>query len=350
VRTTFIRGSLALVITLSSVALTSALHAQPNNAAQGGAGAGAATPSGAPEAPSTAAQTPLSDALTGEAKADYESAKILFIDGDNGGAVVKFKSAYEKSKDPRLLWNIAACEKNLRHYSKALTLVRRYVQEGASSISEQDKAEAQDLIRVMEPLTAKVRVNVNAPGAEVSIDDEPLGTTPIAPVVLDIGGHKVRVRKAEFEEIVKDVTVSGGAAEMIVELALVPLVHEGRLTVRASPESAISIDGKVMGSGVWSGALPSGGHTLRVTAPKMQAYQSEVYLQDKEQRELPVTLQPEPSKGMPLWVWIVGGGVVAGGLGLGGYALFSGGGNTYEGPSGNLSPGVVQASRSGGLW
>jgi hypothetical protein len=48
---------------------------------------------------------------------------------------------------------------------------------------------------------------------------------------------------------------------------------------------------------------------------------------------------------MPAWVWIAGGAVVAGGLSVGGYFLFKGGGDTYEGPTGNLSPGIVNASR-----
>jgi hypothetical protein len=76
----------------------------------------------------------------------------------------------------------------------------------------------------------------------------------------------------------------------------------------------------------------------------MLPYQSEVYLQDKETRDVPVTLQAEPSKGLPMWAWIAGGAVLATGLGVGGYFLFKGE-STYEGPSGNLSPGVVQASK-----
>jgi hypothetical protein len=183
---------------------------------------------------------------------------------------------------------------------------------------------------------------VNEAGAEVFVDDEPAGTSPVEPVVVDIGTRKVRVKKGEFEEYTKEVAV-GGAAEIQLEVALVKIVHEGRLTVRAGADAAIAIDGKVVGSGTWSGTLPSGGHTLRVTAPHMLPFQSEVYLQDKESRDVPVTLQPEPSKGIPAWAWIAGGVAVAGGLGVGGYFLFRGS-NSYEGPSGNLDPGVVQAS------
>jgi hypothetical protein len=186
-------------------------------------------------------------------------------------------------------------------------------------------------------------VVVDQPGAEVFVDDELVGTSPVDPVVVDIGARKVRVRKSEFEEFTKEVPV-GGAAEVAVDVKLPKIIHEGRLTVRTSTEAAIAIDDKVVGSGTWSGVLPSGGHTLRVTAPKMRPYQTEVFVQDKQSRDLAVTLEPEPSKGVPSWMWIAGGAVLAGGLGTAGFIIFRPE-DKYEGPAGNLQPGVVQASR-----
>src|ERR1700753_74112 len=82
---------------------------------------------GAPEAPPAAAASPaapaLGESLTGAAKEEYETGRILFDNADYSGALVKFRHAYELSSDPRLLWNMGACEKNLRHYVKLLHLV-----------------------------------------------------------------------------------------------------------------------------------------------------------------------------------------------------------------------------------
>ncbi len=285
---------------------------------------------------------PLSETLTGAAKGDYESGKLLYTDGDYAGSLVKFSSAYDASKDPRLLWNMATCEKNLRHYSKSLGLLRRYVKDGDAVLTDQDKKEADDLIKVMEPFTAKLLVNVDEPGAEVTVDDDVIGKSPVEPVVVDIGTRKLRVHKEEFEDYSKELPV-GGAAQVAVDVKLVKIVHEGRLNVKASNEATIAIDDKVVGTGQWAGALPSGGHTLKVTAPKMRVYQTEVLIQDKQSRDVAVTLEPEPSKGLPAWVWIGGGVLVAGGLATGGYFLFKQS-PKYEGPDGNLSPGVVQAN------
>jgi hypothetical protein len=295
-----------------------------------------------PPPPAPAGPPPLSETLTGDAKADYDSGKLLYGDGDYAGSLVKFSSAYDRSKDARLLWNMAACEKNLRHYAKALRLVRQYVKDGDPLLPEQDKAEATDLVKVMEPFTAKLQVTVSEAGAEVTIDDELIGPSPVEPVLVDIGTRKLRVRKDEYEEFAKEVPV-GGAAQVSIDVKLVKIVHEGHLVVKASDLATIAIDDRVVGTGTWSGALPSGGHTLKVTAPKMRVYQAEVLIQDKQSRDVAVTLEPEPSKGLPAWAWITGGVVVAGGLGVGGYFLFKQD-SKYEGPGGNLSPGVVQAS------
>src|SRR5437764_13820664 len=80
-----------------------------------------------------AAQTKtLAETLTGPAKSDYETARLLFTDGDFVGAEIKFKSAYETSHDARLLWNMAACEKSQRHYARAVDLVHKYLDAGQS--------------------------------------------------------------------------------------------------------------------------------------------------------------------------------------------------------------------------
>ena len=62
-----------------------------------------------------------------------------------------------------------------------------------------------------------------------------------------------------------------------------------------------------------SSPVPSGAHTIRVTAAGMRPYQAELVLADKETRSLQVTLDPEAKKDSSnvLW-WVVGGVVVAG--------------------------------------
>lgn len=87
-----------------------------------------------PKAPvaATTKPKPLAESLEGQARSEYLAARVLFDDGDFATALEKYKSVYGKASDPRLLWNLAACHKNLRRYARASVLLRQYVKEGGA--------------------------------------------------------------------------------------------------------------------------------------------------------------------------------------------------------------------------
>jgi hypothetical protein len=245
---------------------------------------------------------PLAESLPPDAKADYATGKVLFTDGDFAGALIKFEAAFAKFNDPRLLWNMAACEKNLRHYAKVLHLLARYRKEGGALLTSEDVQDANDLATALEPFTTQVTLSANEPDAEVFIDDEKVGTTPLPePLVLDVGVRHFRAIKAGFRTYDAQIPI-GGAKTTSVE---VKLEHEGgHLKVNAAQAATVTIDGKVAGTGPQDLVLAVGGHELRITAPKMRAFQTEVTIQDNQTRTLDVTLEAEGrgARGPELWV------------------------------------------------
>src|ERR1700723_275589 len=62
---------------------------------------------------------PLAQSLPADARRDYDAGKLLFEDGDYATALLKYQAAYDQTHDPRLLWNVAVCQKDLRHYARA---------------------------------------------------------------------------------------------------------------------------------------------------------------------------------------------------------------------------------------
>jgi hypothetical protein len=281
----------------------------------------APAPVGSATAP--AAVPPLASALTGEAKSEYQAAVLVYGDGDFKAALLKFERAYDLSKDGRLLWNMAVCEKNLRHYSRALRLVERYQQEARALMTEQDRREATDLSDAIASFVGRIWVTVDTPGATVTIDEEPAGTAPLAAALLaDIGPRKVRVSMTGYVDHSETVLVAAKIdARMTIKLERE--THEGRVSVTAEPGAGIYLDGQAVGVGKWSGTVASGGHTLRVKATGKRAYQSEVVVRDKEARDISVTLDPESSGGSTTtWVLITGGAVLVAGAVVGGYFLF----------------------------
>ncbi|MGO9832826.1 MAG: PEGA domain-containing protein [Polyangiaceae bacterium] len=262
----------------------------------------------APKKDAPRAQKPLSQTLTGQAKADFESGKLLANDGDFAGALIKFQAAYDASNDTRLLWNVAFCQKNLRHYSKVVTTLKRYVDEGGPLLSAGDRKDAQELITTLEPFTTRATFHVNEEGAQIFVDDELVGTSPLpAPVTLDIGERHVRVVKPGFQPFERPLAV-GGSADVTVEVPLQKEVHEGKLIVDAPAGAEIFIDEKQAGTGKAEQVVPSGGHQLRVTAPGMRPFQTEIVVQDKETRSLNVALEPLGATEKPMLRVAVGCG------------------------------------------
>jgi hypothetical protein len=263
---------------------------------------------------------PLATSLTDEAKADYDSAHSLFEIGDFNGALLKFKHAFEVSSDPRLLWNMGACEKELHHYGRAVVLVERFLRDSGSRISTETRDNATGTLAALRALSSPATLTGAPEGAQVFVDDELGGVTPLATsLALDIGSHKIRVEHPEFEPFERTVDGVTGGGEISIAVSMKPLTA-GRLNIIAGPGDTIAVDGKILGTERWEGNLAPGSHKLRVTAAGKTPYEADVELAPRGARSVQVSLHAE-SKGA-LWPWIVGGTALVAGAVVGGYFLF----------------------------
>ncbi|WP_437678235.1 PEGA domain-containing protein [Sorangium sp. So ce131] len=282
-------------------------------------------PPGQPAPPASPSRVPLAQALTGAAKAEYETGKLLYSDGDFRGARIKFQRAHELSGDPRLLWNIAACEKSLRRYASVLPLLERYEREAGPLLTDAERQATAALIGEVKKLVSRLTVTVDRDGAEIFVDDEKIGASPLpGPVLVDIGARRIRVVKPGFKEHVRTEQIAG-ATEVTVAASLEEISLRGQLVVEAGDGDAIAVDGRVVAQGRWSGPLPRGAHAVRVTAPGKVPYQADVFIEEEKKRTLTVALKPleQPGGSSATGLWIGGGIVfVATGLALGGYFLF----------------------------
>lgn len=278
-----------------------------------------------------ASPPPIIELLTGEAKRDYESARLLYDNGDYAGASVKFYSAYERSRaqnpkwqgDPRLLWNVASCERSLRRYARAIAFVHRYLESRSPLVTPEGERAARAFLAAAEPLTALLIIEANVPDALVYLDDHLLGRTPLdGGVRVDIGTHRLLVKKGEHTDYAETFAV-GGAEELRITAVLRRVERTGHLIVRASPGDRIAFNGVLMGVGRAEAALPLGSHAVRVSAPGARTFEARVELTDRGTRTLDVVLEREPvAAELPAWVWAAGGSLATGLLMTGGYLLF----------------------------
>ncbi len=116
----------------------------------------------------------------------------LYDENDFAGALVEFKRAYEISKDWHILFNIAQASFQAQNYAAALTAFQQYENEGGAGLAKDRKKYCDGEIEKLKGRVAKLEIVSNVPGAEVSVDDEKVGVTPLAePVVVSQGKRKI---------------------------------------------------------------------------------------------------------------------------------------------------------------
>jgi hypothetical protein len=285
---------------------------------------------------------PLAESLQGSARADYLGARILYEDGDYAGAYTKLESAYLASKDSRLLWNMAACEKALRHYANVINLLERYLKEGGALIGADERQATHELVETVREFVNELRLDVLPAGVEVYVDGVKAAISPLTgPLRVDMGKRKLRFQKEGFVPYEAEMDLAGGkSAELKVQLQAE--AHEGTLRIMSDPSAVISVDGHVVGTGQWVGTLASGTHSVYVSAQGKQPYKTEVVVKDRDTASLHVNLQGEQgppglkadSSSGALW-WIVGGVALAG-ASVGGYFLLKPGDDPAAPPGGSL--------------
>jgi hypothetical protein len=305
----------------------------------------------APSSPSWPAPPPIAELLVGGAKQDYEAGRSLYDRGDYAGARSKLQSAYDASGDARLLWDAAACENGMRHYAKAIALLRRYLDSRSPLIAPEAAQNARLFLDDAQTLTAHLDVESSPPHAMVYLDDEPPSEAPLAPDFrVDLGTHRVTVRRRDFGDYTETLTITG-PGDVRVRAVLRAVLHQGRLIVRAGGRDPIAVDGVAVGAGNWESVLPSGPHSIVVTELGWPPFEARVIVADNQTRTIDrnvVDVTTAASNragfpavaGIPTWVWLVGGGVLAAGVVTASYVLLK---------SPDPQAGLIDASVPNGL-
>jgi len=290
----------------------------------------------------------LSSSLTGSAKSDYEGAKLLYEVKDFAGAETKYRAAYRASNDPRLLWNIAACEKELRHYAGAAALLERFIAEAPALVPAEFLVQARATLAALRSFYSPLRLTGAPAGTRVMVDGDEIGTAPLpAPIPVDLGKHVIRAERDGYRpyEAVLDVA---GQGEVVVDIALKQL--DAQLIVNPSdPSDVIAVDDGVVGSGRWEGSVTAGSHRVKVTAPRSKPYVADVDLAAGEHRSIDVSLERESAGRGALWPWIVSGAavVVAGGV-VGAYFALKPGSTSSAPPPGSAAMTIQLSSTHAG--
>jgi len=160
-------------------------------------------------APAAAPASPALDPKLEEARQRYARGLQLYNESNFEAARVEFERAYELAPSYKILYNVGLSCEQLGDYVQALRTLERYLREGGADVSDERKAEVTKELAQIRPRIAKVNITTNIPGADLQVDDSPVGRAPKEAVLLNPGRRKISASKEGYLPSSKVITVAG---------------------------------------------------------------------------------------------------------------------------------------------
>ena len=242
------------------------------------------------------------DALSGDALGAFDRGSALFEDGDYGGARAEFERAFDLASEPRILYNVAVCDKMLRRYTRAIESLERSLQLGGKRLSAEYVTRTRETIAALSPYVSRMEIVADQAGASVIIDGEPVGTTPLAaPLAIEVGEHLVSVRKSGFVDVPQKVRVTSGQVATAT-FSLETAITRAELIVNVSgappgQRPMVVLDGVEVGPAPFRAMVEAGPHTVGARASGFTATPQRIELKQREPITLSLTLESESKLG-----------------------------------------------------
>lgn len=131
-----------------------------------------------------------SPSVISEAGKHFQRGVTMYNEADYRAALVEFQRAYEIAPNPAVLYNIGQTYYQLQNYAAALVALGRYLTEAGATAPH--RSEVEQTIDTLQSRVGKIAVATSLPGCDITVDDEPVGKTPLdQPVLVSIGRRKI---------------------------------------------------------------------------------------------------------------------------------------------------------------
>ncbi|MCU0681560.1 MAG: PEGA domain-containing protein [Polyangiaceae bacterium] len=168
------------------------------------------TPVAAQTKPPTPADQAVDASSVQAAREHYDRGLKLYDEGAYDAARVEFGKAYDLAPSYRLLYNLGLVHKQLVDYVNALKSFERYLAEGGAAIPDGRRIDVAKEVQELKARIGRVRIKTNVPGAEIFVDDVPVGRSPFAgDLLVNPGNRKVSATKAGRNAASKLIQVAG---------------------------------------------------------------------------------------------------------------------------------------------
>jgi hypothetical protein len=156
-----------------------------------------------------AAPAPSKDDVA-EAGRRFQRATELYEENNLAGALAEFRRAYALSPTYKVLYNVGQICFLMQDFPCAFDSLTRYLEQGGGEVAQQRREEVQRDLAKLQTRVARLRIRVDKPGADVTVDNVSVGQTPIRELVLVTAGRpQIRVTLAGHAPVTRVVEVAG---------------------------------------------------------------------------------------------------------------------------------------------
>jgi hypothetical protein len=195
------------------------------------------------------------DVMTQDAAKHFELGVSLYGEADYRAALVEFERAYALAPNATVSYNIAEAQYQLQDYASALATFERYLAQ--TSPGDPRRGEVEQTLGVLHQRVGRLNVETDPEGADVAVDDQPVGRTPFdQPLVVSVGHRKVTASMAGRPTITRFVDVATQDT-VPVRISIPALASEGarsetgsarcKPTTRCHPVEARSLGSRSAG-------------------------------------------------------------------------------------------------------
>lgn len=238
-----------------------------------------------------------SEAVRLEARERFDRGLRLFNEGDNSGALVEFRRAYDLVQNPVVLYNIGLVYGQMGRAVEATDALDRLLA-APGNLAPERLALARQSREEQAARIAQIGVDANVAGARIEIDGIEAGKTPTAtPLRVTGGTHVVGVVATGYLPQRKEIAIAGGQTQSL-RFDLDPTTGGlAQLVVKTHlPGADVYADAQRIGTTPFSAsiALAPGRHRVELRRAGYVTAATEITLTEGASGE--VALEPEEDR------------------------------------------------------
>jgi hypothetical protein len=125
-----------------------------------------------------------------QASKHFQHGVSLYGEADYRAALAEFKRAYALAPNPAVLYNVGETQYELEDYAGALATFERFLAE--TPPDDVHRPEVNGDLEVLRTRVGHMSIVTVPPGADLTVDDQPAGKTPLErPLLVSVGRRKV---------------------------------------------------------------------------------------------------------------------------------------------------------------